>query len=163
MGSGRNFAVSCGTKCDNGFRIVVNGTLKNAAGSVTSSFTNAVDVPALNPPTLTKPPRMAGVWRHVLDGGSVGVEPQIERIRFTPNGEDSYDVLFGSGRDAAKGIATLTGNHLQVNFETPLSGSIGHINWELNSTFTVGVGTIELHTEYLPAPMVLTSKIFRIE
>lgn len=47
MGSGQSFAVSCGTKCDHGFQVTVNGTLKNAAGIKTNSFTSTVQVPPL--------------------------------------------------------------------------------------------------------------------
>ena len=49
MGSGRSFAVTCGTKCDDGFLVTVNGTLKNAAGVATSSFTTTVEVPPKAP------------------------------------------------------------------------------------------------------------------
>jgi hypothetical protein len=49
MGSGRSFAVTCGTKCDDGFLVTVNGTLRNAAGVATSSFTATVEVPPKAP------------------------------------------------------------------------------------------------------------------
>lgn len=44
MGSGRNFAVTCRQKCDEGFQVTVNGTLKTG-GVATNSFTATVDVP----------------------------------------------------------------------------------------------------------------------
>jgi hypothetical protein len=50
MGSGRNFAVSCSKKCDDGFQVTVNGTVRNSRGIPTSSFTATVDVPPLKPP-----------------------------------------------------------------------------------------------------------------
>lgn len=50
MGSGRHFKVSCGTKCDDGFQVIVNGTLKDTAGSARNSFTTIVEVPPLTPP-----------------------------------------------------------------------------------------------------------------
>ena len=50
LGSGRHFAVSCGSKCDAGFQVTVNGAIKNAAGVSTSSFTTTVAVPPLKPP-----------------------------------------------------------------------------------------------------------------
>jgi hypothetical protein len=62
QGSGSNFAVSCGTKCDNGFQVSVNGTLKNAAGNATNSFTSTVDVPPLNPPELPQPQEYAPAY-----------------------------------------------------------------------------------------------------
>lgn len=162
MGSGRNFAVSCGATCDNGFRVVVNGTLKNAAGNPTSSFTSAVDVPPAKLPASSTPV-MAGVWRHVLDASSVGAGTLIDNITFAARGENTYDVLAGRGRDAARGLATLTGHHLLVNFETPLSGGIGQIDWELNPAFTEGAGTVTLYVQQLDTPLVASSKIVRIE
>lgn len=161
MGSGRNFAVSCGASCDNGFRVVVNGTLKNAAGSTTSSFTSAVDVPPMKLP-VPGTPVIAGVWRHILDGSSVGAGTLIEVITFTAKSENTYDVVAGRGKDGSKGFATLTGSHLQVNFETPLSGSIGQISWELNPAFTEGAGKVSLYVEHLDAPIVVESRIVRI-
>jgi hypothetical protein len=160
MGSSRNFAVTCGAKCDNGFRVVVNGTLKNATGSG-GSFTSAVDVPPSKLPASSTAV-IAGVWRHVLDGSSVGAGTLIEEITFIAKSENTYDVVAGRGRDATKGLATLTGSHLQVNFETPLSGSIGQISWELNPAFTEGSGKVTLYVEQLDAPMVAESKIVRI-
>jgi hypothetical protein len=49
MGSGRSFAVTCGAKCDDGFQVTVNGTIKNTAGNATNSFTSSVDVPPTKP------------------------------------------------------------------------------------------------------------------
>ncbi|HRI38260.1 MAG TPA: RICIN domain-containing protein, partial [Nitrospira sp.] len=45
MGSGRNFAITCHKRCDEGFQVTVNGTLKNSAGAPTSSFTATVEIP----------------------------------------------------------------------------------------------------------------------
>lgn len=72
-------------------------------------------------------------------------------------------MLMGSVKDAAKGIATLAGNQLQANFETPLSGSIGKAAWEINVTFTEGAGSIEMRVQSLEKPLVIDSRIFRIE
>lgn len=159
-GSGRNFAVSCGEKCSNGFQVVVNGTLKNADGGATSSFTSTVDVPPLTP--ASKPPdSMAGSWRHVLSNADIGT--QTEKIVFTPKGDGAYDLIMGSAREASKGIAKLTGNQLQANFETPISGSIGKVTWEMNPTFTEGTGTIELRMPNVDKPAIIDSRIVRIE
>jgi hypothetical protein len=160
MGSGRNFAVSCGTRCDNGFRVVVNGTLKNATGQATSSFTSAVEVPPLQPPASSMPV-IAGVWKHILDATSLGAGTLIEEMTFIATGEGTYEVLAGRGRDASKGIATLAGNRLQANFVTPLSGSVGQVAWELNSSFTEGAGTVTLHVPQLDEPLVVESRIVR--
>jgi len=54
MGSGRHYAVDCGKKCDNGFQVFVNGTIKNVAGIPTNDFTTTVEVPPLNPPPVPK-------------------------------------------------------------------------------------------------------------
>jgi hypothetical protein len=61
MGSGRNFAVSCGKRCDEGFQVTVNGTLRNARGVATSSFTTTVEVPPSKPPAPPECP-WEGDW-----------------------------------------------------------------------------------------------------
>lgn len=160
-GSGRNFAISCGEKCSNGFQVVVNGTLRNADGGATSSFTSTVDVPPLTPLASKPADSMVGSWRHVLSNADIGT--QTEKIIFTPKGDGAYDMIMGSAREASKGIAKLTGNQLQANFETPISGSIGKVTWEMNPTFTEGAGTIELRIPNVENPPIIDSRIFRIE
>lgn len=49
MGSGRSFAVRCQKPCEDGFIVVVNGTIKDSAGRPTSSFTTNVEVPPKTP------------------------------------------------------------------------------------------------------------------
>jgi hypothetical protein len=49
MGSGRSFLVKCQKPCDDGFMVVVNGTIKDPAGRPTSSFTTNVEVPPKTP------------------------------------------------------------------------------------------------------------------
>jgi hypothetical protein len=61
MGSGRNFAISCGRRCDDGFQVTVNGTLRSSQGTATSSFTATVDVPPLKPPSPPECP-WEGDW-----------------------------------------------------------------------------------------------------
>jgi hypothetical protein len=82
-------------------------------------------------------------------------------MTFIATGEGTYEVLAGRGRDASKGIATLAGHRLQANFETPLSGSVGQVAWELNSSFTEGAGTVTLHVPQLDEPLVVESRIVR--
>lgn len=84
VGSGRNFAVTCGTKCDNGFQVTVNGTLKNSTGSATSSFTSTVDVPPLRPPM---PPECSweGAWHTEWTWG--GDTRASAVVTFTRHGE----------------------------------------------------------------------------
>lgn len=64
MGSGANFAVSCGKKCDDGFQVTVNGKLKDPTGRLTNSFTKIVEVPSAVPPpkaALIKAPQEAAI------------------------------------------------------------------------------------------------------
>jgi hypothetical protein len=52
IGPGRHYAVSCVKNCDDGFLVIVNGTIKDKAGNPTSDFTATVEVPPLKPPEL---------------------------------------------------------------------------------------------------------------
>ena len=47
VGSGRSFAVQCGKGCDQGFTVAINATLMGPDGKPLSSFTHAVEVPAV--------------------------------------------------------------------------------------------------------------------
>jgi hypothetical protein len=65
--------------------VTVNGTLKNASGTPTSSFTTAVEVPPLKPPA---PPEYAweGDWETEWTAG--GDSKYADIVTFTENGQD---------------------------------------------------------------------------
>lgn len=127
MGSGRNFAVSCGTKCDNGFQVIVNGTLKNAAGAATNSFTSSVDVPPLKlpeppPPVPTEAQEMMNILatkgKVIANADPLAVEL---RNRETGSSQRGFDI----GMAAAEG-QTLPGPGKQkIHDELSLAEQIG--------------------------------------
>jgi hypothetical protein len=70
LGSGRSFAIQCGTLCDAGFNVAFNATLLSESGKVLSSFTNSVEVPAVKaPPEAIS---LVGRWEGASHGKEVG-------------------------------------------------------------------------------------------
>lgn len=131
MGSGRNFAVSCGTKCDNGFQVTVNGTLKNAAGIATNSFTSSVDVPPLKPPV---PPTEQWLDNLAARGEVLSNEDplsvELRKRASAGPGQRGFDIgmaaaeghtLPGPGKD---GISELLNSAEKSGFNTAVSFSL---------------------------------------
>lgn len=103
MGSGMSFAVSCGTKCDNGFQVTVNGTLKNAAGIKTNSFTSTVVVPPLKAPELTEC-TWGGVWVSGTENNEIPTEAVKGGHEHPPKSEDLFicRAFYGHGLHPGK-------------------------------------------------------------
>lgn len=105
MGSGKNFVVSCGKECDDGFEVRINGTVKDKAGNEINDYAATVEVPPLNPPqpqnkvSSTDPDtcKQGYVWRGATPNDRVCVDPATQQQVLNDNQQASSRVQPGGG------------------------------------------------------------------